>query len=93
VVRLVARATDTGLVVSVEDNGPGIPEASRNAIFDPFYTTKKQGEGSGLGLTVVLDLVRRMGGELRVGTSTELGGARFDVELRRWDGTEAIQHA
>ena len=93
VVRLSAHSTAAGLVVSVEDNGPGIPETSRNAIFDPFYTTKKQGEGSGLGLTVVLDLVRRMGGELRVGASSELGGARFDVELRRWDGTEAIQHA
>jgi len=93
VVRLSAHSTALGLVVSVEDNGPGIPETSRNAIFDPFYTTKKQGEGSGLGLTVVLDLVRRMGGELRVGASSELGGARFDVELRRWDGTEAIQHA
>ncbi|HNY31419.1 MAG TPA: HAMP domain-containing sensor histidine kinase [Fibrobacteria bacterium] len=65
----------------VEDDGPGIPEDRRAAIFDPFYTTKKQGEGSGLGLTVVLGLVRRMGAELAVNQS-ELGGARFAVRFR-----------
>jgi signal transduction histidine kinase len=91
-VRLTARAEGSLVRVRVEDNGPGIPEDRRNAIFDPFFTTKKQGEGSGLGLTVVLDLVRRMGGDLRVGASSDFGGARFDVELRRWDGTTAIQH-
>lgn len=91
-VRLTARAEGKFVRVRIEDNGPGIPEERRNAIFDPFFTTKKQGEGSGLGLTVVLDLVRRMGGDLRVDASTDLGGARFDVELRRWDGTTAIQH-
>lgn len=91
-VRLRAFRHEEGITVAVEDSGPGIPEDRRNAIFDPFFTTKKQGEGSGLGLTVVLDLVHRMGGELRVGASEELGGARFDVELRRWDGTALFKH-
>ncbi|MEN9354278.1 MAG: hypothetical protein RL318_1603 [Fibrobacterota bacterium] len=91
--RIRVMTVEEGFVVAVEDNGPGIPEERRNAIFDPFFTTKKQGEGSGLGLTVVLDLVHRMGGEMRVGPSAELGGARFDVELRRWDGTAIFQHA
>lgn len=69
------------VVLTVDDDGPGIPEDRRAAIFDPFYTTKKQGEGSGLGLTVVLGLVRRMGAELAVGGSV-LGGARFSIRFR-----------
>jgi len=92
-VRLRVLTVEDGFVVAVEDSGPGIPEDRRNAIFDPFFTTKKQGEGSGLGLTVVLDLVHRMGGEMRVGASEDLGGARFDVELRRWDGTALFKSA
>jgi C4-dicarboxylate-specific signal transduction histidine kinase len=71
------------VLLVVDDDGPGIPEEHRAAVFDPFYTTKRQGEGSGLGLTVVLGLVRRMEGELRVGDSP-WGGARFEVRLKGW---------
>jgi signal transduction histidine kinase len=80
-VQVGAIRRDDQVVVVVEDDGPGIPEDRRAAIFDPFYTTKKQGEGSGLGLTVVLGLVRRMGAELAVAQS-DLGGARFEVRFR-----------
>lgn len=79
VVRIVSDEAWATLVV--EDDGPGIPEDRRAAIFDPFYTTKRQGEGSGLGLTVVLGLVRRMGAEMAVNQS-ELGGARFAIRFR-----------
>jgi signal transduction histidine kinase len=82
-VRLAARQEGTEVLLVVEDDGPGIPEERRAAIFDPFYTTKKQGEGSGLGLTVVLGLVRRMEAQLRVDQG-ELGGARFEVRFRAW---------
>lgn len=74
---------DECVVLAVDDDGPGIPPEHRVAVFDPFFTTKRQGEGSGLGLTVVLGLVQRMGGELRVGTSS-LGGARFEATLPEW---------
>jgi len=82
-VRVSAHQEAAEVVLVVEDDGPGIPEERRAAIFDPFYTTKKQGEGSGLGLTVVLGLVRRMEAQLRVGQS-EWGGARFEVRFRSW---------
>jgi len=82
-VRIGASLVGKDVVLSVDDDGPGIPEERRAAIFDPFYTTKKQGEGSGLGLTVVLGLVRRMDAKLRVEQS-ELGGARFEVRFRAW---------
>jgi signal transduction histidine kinase len=83
VVRLSVHARKDDVILVVDDDGPGIPEDRRAAIFDPFYTTKKQGEGSGLGLTVVLGLVRRMDASLRVDQS-ELGGARFEVRFRPW---------
>jgi signal transduction histidine kinase len=82
-VRIGASLHGKDVVLSVDDDGPGIPEDRRAAIFDPFYTTKKQGEGSGLGLTVVLGLVRRMDAKLRVDQS-DLGGARFEVRFRAW---------
>jgi len=82
-VRISGNIDGADAVLLVEDDGPGIPEDRRAAIFDPFYTTKKQGEGSGLGLTVVLGLVRRMDARLRVDKS-DLGGAKFEVRFRAW---------
>ena len=62
----------------VEDTGQGIPEADLHRIFDPYYTTKKVGNGSGLGLSVVMGLVKTHGGGIRVGS--ELGvGTTFEV--------------
>jgi CheY-like chemotaxis protein len=69
-----------GWVVQVEDNGPGIPAASRAAIFEPFYTTKPAGQGTGLGLSISLGIVRAMGGTLDVDESP-LGGARLTLWL------------
>jgi signal transduction histidine kinase len=82
-VRVAAEVVESEVVLRVDDDGPGIPEDRRAAVFDPFYTTKKQGEGSGLGLTVVLGLVRRMGAQLRVDQG-EWGGASFEIRFRAW---------
>jgi two-component system cell cycle sensor histidine kinase/response regulator CckA len=69
-----------GVFIEIEDNGPGIPEASRSRIWDPFWTTKEEGEGTGLGLSVVHGIVADHGGvitlEEAVGT-----GARFVIRL------------
>ncbi len=68
----------------VEDEGPGIPREDREAIFDPYSRLNRDREsgvaGSGIGLAVVRELVRRQGGEVRVEESPG-GGARFVVEL------------
>jgi signal transduction histidine kinase len=68
------------LVVTVADDGPGIPEDAMSQLFEPFFTTKAAGEGTGLGLSISQKIVVAHGGELEV--SSEVGrGARFSVRL------------
>ncbi len=52
--------------ISIEDNGPGIPEAIQSQIFDPFFTTKDVGKGTGLGLEIVRRIVKQHNGKLTV---------------------------
>ena len=71
------RKTTSGVEVSVRDNGGGIPEDIRDKIFQPFFTTKPTGEGTGLGLSMAYDIVTKgHGGEMDVasaqGKGTEL---------------------
>lgn len=70
----------TVVTIRVSDNGPGIPEDQRDAVFDPFYTTKEPGEGTGLGLSICARLVEGMGGRIEAGAS-EWGGACFLIRL------------
>ncbi len=81
--KLLVRVTSDGAQIrlSVEDSGPGVPEKIRSLIFEPFYTTKPTGKGTGLGLAVVKAVTKRAGGELELDSSPELGGARFTVLL------------
>lgn len=64
----------------VADAGPGIPEAERARIFEPFYTTKEDRGGTGLGLPIVADVMRELGGKIEVEDAPE-GGALFRVLL------------
>jgi PAS domain S-box-containing protein len=68
------------VVLEVEDNGPGIPEDSQTHIWDPFWTTKDEGGGTGLGLTVVHGIVADHGGTIAVESAPGFG-ARFVVRL------------
>jgi len=65
-IRLATRLEQERIVVTIHDNGNGIPEAIRNKIFEPFFTTKPSGEGTGLGLSICYDIVKAHGGELSV---------------------------
>ncbi|MBS3731886.1 MAG: HAMP domain-containing histidine kinase [Desulfobacterales bacterium] len=67
-------------VIEVHDNGPGVPESRRNALLEPFYTTKK--DGSGLGLLSVQACAHAHQGEVVIGDS-DLGGACFAVCLKK----------
>jgi len=68
--------------LSIQDTGEGISAEVLERLFEPFYTTKEQGHGTGLGLSVVYGIVRQHDGWLQV-ASDPGQGARFDVYLRR----------
>jgi two-component system, NtrC family, sensor kinase len=70
------------LIVSVRDNGLGIPETNRNKIFQPFFTTKPTGEGTGLGLSLSYDIIKAHGGEIKV-ESKEGEGTTFSIILNQ----------
>ena len=70
-----------GVEISVTDNGNGIPEQVRDKIFQPFFTTKPTGQGTGLGLSMSYDIITKgHGGELKV-ESKEGTGSEFVVQL------------
>jgi two-component system C4-dicarboxylate transport sensor histidine kinase DctB len=81
--RLVVACTGQGekVVIAVEDNGPGVADEHVHNIFEPFYTTKKSGQGLGLGLTISDRIVRDFGGQIILVRGT--GGARFEFTLER----------
>jgi len=69
-----------GISISVKDNGSGIPQKVLDKIFQPFFTTKPTGQGTGLGLSLSYDIVKAHGGELKVETN-EGEGAEFIIQL------------
>ena len=66
--------------IKVKDNGNGIPSKVLDKIFQPFFTTKPTGEGTGLGLSLSYDIVKAHGGELKVETK-EGEGTVFVIHL------------
>lgn len=77
-------------IVRISDTGPGISAAIINNIFEPFFTTKGVGEGSGLGLSISQDIVRRHKGDISV-TSRPGAGTTFTISLPL--GNSAASHA
>jgi len=74
-------ATESAIEISVKDNGNGIPETIKDKIFQPFFTTKPTGQGTGLGLSLAYDIVTKgHGGSLEV-ESTEGYGSEFRIIL------------
>jgi two-component system, NtrC family, sensor kinase len=69
-----------GASISVIDNGPGIPQNIIDKIFQPFFTTKPTGQGTGLGLSLAYDMVKAHGGEIKVETK-EGEGSEFMIQL------------
>jgi signal transduction histidine kinase len=71
---------DLGVWISVKDNGNGIPQKVLDKIFQPFFTTKPTGQGTGLGLSLSYDIIKADGGELKVETKED-EGSEFVIVL------------
>ena len=80
VVTVSTKKVDDKLLISVKDNGSGIPKKVLDKIFQPFFTTKPTGQGTGLGLSLSYDIVKAHGGEINVNT-VENKGTEFIIQL------------
>jgi two-component system, cell cycle sensor histidine kinase and response regulator CckA len=80
------------VVMEISDTGHGIAPDAVGLVFQPFFTTKKEGEGTGLGLSTVLSIVTQSGGDIRV-RSVAGEGASFTLCLPRAEHTSAPEHA
>ncbi|MFD2727525.1 sensor histidine kinase [Hyunsoonleella rubra] len=79
-VTVTTKKTDSSISISVKDNGNGIPKSILGKIFQPFFTTKPTGQGTGLGLSLSYDILKAHGGEITV-DSTENIGTEFILIL------------
>jgi signal transduction histidine kinase len=79
---IAAKESIEEIMLSFKDEGPGIPESVIKRIFDPFYTTKPPGKGTGLGLTIASEIVKKYGGTLGV-ESVPGSGATFSIRFRK----------
>lgn len=87
---LTIRPESTGILVSISDTGPGIDPDHLERIFTPFFTTKKPGTGTGLGLYIVESIVKKSGGQISVESEPGKGATfqlRFPAAGRSLEGT------
>ncbi len=78
-----------GVVATVADSGSGISDENLGRVFDPFYTTKPVGQGTGIGLSISYSLIRQMGGGISV--RSEAGkGTEFEIFLPCRDGDSSV---
>lgn len=79
-VRVASRVEDGSVVISVKDDGPGIPEELRERVFEPFFTTKQDGPRTGLGLAIAAGIVEKHEGTIQV-ESKPGRGTEFTLRL------------
>ena len=72
--------------LAVQDSGPGISREVQDRMFEPFYTTKAFNQGTGMGLHIIRDIVRRLGGSIRVNSANH--GTIFQILLPLWQRQE-----
>ena len=91
IVKTTTTKSPFGVEISISDNGPGIPDSIKDKIFQPFFTTKPTGQGTGLGLSLSYDIVKAHGGELRVKNAATVSAGKEDKEsLFKHGGSEFI---
>ncbi|MBT8145296.1 MAG: GHKL domain-containing protein [Gammaproteobacteria bacterium] len=93
-IRINCQNIAKSLIITVEDNGIGIPAAVRDRIFDPFFTTKEAGDGTGLGLSLVYSIVEDLDGNIDIISPTvrETGrGTRVELTFPAPDDLPDLQ--
>jgi two-component system NtrC family sensor kinase len=86
-IKINTEVCETNVRITIQDNGPGIPEENLRRIFDPFFTTKEVGKGTGLGLSLCYGIIKEHGGNISA-TSQQGEGAAFVIELPVAKGTK-----
>ncbi|RPJ77570.1 MAG: GHKL domain-containing protein, partial [Deltaproteobacteria bacterium] len=81
-ISITSMLEDDDVVISVKDDGPGIPPAIIHRIFDPFFTTKAVGKGTGLGLSICYGIIKKLGGNIDVQSIID-AGTTFSVRIPR----------
>ena len=80
-IRVTVRSRDNTVAVAVRDSGPGVPPELRDRVFEPFFSTKAVGVGTGLGLAVCRSIVEQLGGRIELDSAGERGGAVVTITL------------
>ena len=80
VLRVSTARAGQKIFISIEDNGTGIPQHIIEKMFQPFFTTKPTGQGTGLGLSLSYDIIKAYGGQIKV-ESKEGKGSKFIIGL------------
>jgi PAS domain S-box-containing protein len=80
-IRVTVRSRDNTIAVAVRDSGPGVPPELRDRVFEPFFSTKAVGVGTGLGLAVCRSIVEQLGGRIELDSAGERGGAVVTITL------------
>jgi signal transduction histidine kinase len=81
-VKIASGSSDNGIEITITDNGCGVAAENLSRLFDPFFTTRDVGSGTGMGLTVAREIIRRAGGTLQI-SSREGSGTSVSIQLPR----------
>ncbi len=86
-IKITNEIKDGNVMIYIEDNGGGISDEIVERIFEPYFTTKEEGKGTGMGLYMVKEIIERMGGS--IGFRNIDGGTVFEISLRLDDENKA----
>lgn len=79
-ISITTLSDEKGVVIKIADNGTGMDEVTKKKVFEPFFTTKDVGEGTGLGMSIVYNTIRKHQGEITINTTVGIG-TEFIIEL------------
>ncbi len=80
IVSVTTKKNEDKLLIRVKDNGNGIPQKIIDKIYQPFFTTKPTGQGTGLGLSLSYDIIKVHGGEIKLETKEDKG-SEFLIQI------------